>query len=132
MERARDKFVIGQLVEVIVLNSTYGMVGKVVAFNEHNEYNVKVAFDDGFKEYFERGYMTNELRAIPRLGHKLSFVEKIKRAYYHWRNSDPVKHCPVFRMRVVLMSMVCFAIFLIVTYITNTWVTIFVHVQVVC
>lgn len=77
MERARDKFVIGQLVEVIVLNSTYGMVGKVVAFNEHNEYNVKVAFDDGFKEYFERGYMTNELKPIPRLGQKVSIKSKI-------------------------------------------------------
>ena len=78
MEKARDKFVIGQLVEVIVLNSTYGMFGKVVAFNEHNEYNVKVAFDDGFKEYFERCYMTNELRPIPMLGQtKLSLCGRI-------------------------------------------------------
>lgn len=96
MEKARDKFVIGQLVEVIVHNNTYGCIGTVVAFNEHNEYNVKVAFDGDFKSGFEQGYMTNELRPIPRLGHKLSFVGKLKRAYYRWRNSDPIKHCPVY------------------------------------
>ena len=33
MEKARDKFVIGQIVEVIVLNSNYGMFGKVVTLN---------------------------------------------------------------------------------------------------
>ena len=97
MEKAMDKFRIGQFVEVIVHNSTYGMIGIVVAFDEHNEYNVKVAFDDGFKEYFEQGYMTNELRPIPRLGQKLSVVGRLKKAYYRWRNSDPVKKCPVYQ-----------------------------------
>ena len=82
MEKARDKFRIGQFVEVIVQNSTEGMIGTVVAFNEHNEYNVKVAFDDGFKEHFEQGYMVNELRPIPRFAQKLSLKDKIKRFFH--------------------------------------------------
>lgn len=90
MERARDKFVIGQLVEVIVLNSTYGMVGKVVAFNEHNEYNVKVAFGENYVQ----GYMVNELKPIPKLGQRLSaprkFLQILSRVA---RNGKNWKHC---------------------------------------
>lgn len=72
MEKARDKFEIGQLVEILVHNSHYGEIGKIVAFNERNEYNVKVAFDGNI----EQGYMTNELRPIPRLGQELTKTRK--------------------------------------------------------
>lgn len=72
MERAREKFKIGQYVEILVHNSHRGAIGKIVAFNEHNEYNVKVQFDDNFVQ----GYMVSELRPIPRLGAKLSLNKK--------------------------------------------------------
>ncbi len=93
MEKAWEKFDIGQYVEILVRNSHYGDIGKIVGFDAHNEYNVKVALDDGFIQ----GYMTAELRAIPRLGQKRSLIGRIKSAYYRWRNSDTVKHCPVYK-----------------------------------
>ena len=60
MERAREKFKIGQPVEILVHNSHRGEIGKIVAFNEHNAYNVKVQFDDNVVQ----GYMVNELKAL--------------------------------------------------------------------
>lgn len=64
MEKARDKFKIGQLVQIIVQNSHYHEFGRIVAFDAHNEYNVKVAFDEGYMQ----GYMVDELKPLPRLG----------------------------------------------------------------
>ena len=72
MEKARDKFEIGQSVEIIVHNSHYGDIGKVVAFDKHNEYNVKVAFGENYVQ----GYMVNELKPIPKLGQRLSAPRK--------------------------------------------------------
>lgn len=72
MEKARDVFKIGQFVEILVHNSHRGEIGKIVAFNEHNEYNVKVQFDDNFVQ----GYMVNELRRIPSFGEKLQKTSK--------------------------------------------------------
>ena len=92
MEKARDKFKIGQLVVILVNNSHHGDIGQIVGFDDYNEYNVKVAFEGNEVQ----GYMTAELKPIPRLGQKLSVFGRIKRAYYRWRNSDPVKHCPVY------------------------------------
>ena len=74
MEKARDKFKIGQLVQIIVHNSHYHEFVRIVAFDAHNEYNVKVAFDEGYMQ----GYMVNELKPIPRLGQtKLSLCERM-------------------------------------------------------
>lgn len=73
MQKAMDRFKIGQYVEILVHNSHQGDVGKVVDFNGHNCYNVKVQFDDGFVQ----GYMVNELRPIPRLGQKLLFRKNL-------------------------------------------------------
>ena len=64
MEKARDIFEIGQHVEILVHNSHCGEIGKIVAFNERNEFNVKVKLDDKCVQ----GYMVNELKPIPRLG----------------------------------------------------------------
>lgn len=72
MERAREKFKIGQPVEILVHNSHRGEIGKIVAFNEHNAYNVKVQFDDNVVQ----GYMVNELKPIPKLGQRLSAPRK--------------------------------------------------------
>ena len=74
MERAREKFKIGQSVEILVHNSHRGAIGKIVAFDEHNEYNVKVQFDDNFMQ----GYMVSDLRPIPRLGEKLPLNKKLR------------------------------------------------------
>jgi hypothetical protein len=74
MEKARDKFRIGQLVQIIVHNSHYHEFGRIVAFDEHNEYNVKVQFDDNFAQ----GYMVSELRPVPRLGEKLPLNKKLR------------------------------------------------------
>lgn len=68
MEKARDIFKIGQSVEILAHNSHQGEIGKIVAFSERNEYNVKVQLDGDLVQ----GYMVNELRPIPRLGQKLS------------------------------------------------------------
>lgn len=73
MEKARDIFKIGQSVEILVRNSHRGEIGKIVAFNEHNAYNVKVRFDDNVVQ----GYMVNELRPIPRLGQKLPLKKNL-------------------------------------------------------
>ena len=74
MEKARDKFKIGQLVQIIVQNSHYHEFGRIVAFDAHNEYNVKVAFDEGYVN----GYMVDELKPLPRLGQtKLSLHGKM-------------------------------------------------------
>lgn len=72
MEKAREKFKIGQSVEILVHNSHRGAIGKIVAFDEHNEYNVKVQFDDNFVQ----GYMVDELRRIPRFGEKTAKTSK--------------------------------------------------------
>lgn len=64
MEKAREKFEIGQFVEILVRNSHQGQIGKVVAFDRYNEFNVKVEFSKGHVQ----GYMVNELRPIPKLG----------------------------------------------------------------
>ena len=45
MEKAKDKFKIGQLVVILVNNSHHGDIGKIVGFDDYNEYNVKVAFE---------------------------------------------------------------------------------------
>ena len=73
MEKASEKFKIDQYVEILVHNSHHGAIGKIVAFDEHNEYNVKVQFDVNFVQ----GYMVDELRPIPRLGQKLPLRKKI-------------------------------------------------------
>ena len=73
MEKARDKFKIGQLVVILVNNSHHGDIGQIVGFDDYNEYNVKVAFDEGYRQ----GYMVSELRPIPRLGQKVSIKSKI-------------------------------------------------------
>ena len=93
MEKARDKFKIGQLVVILVNNSHHGDIGQIVGFDDYNEYNVKVAFEGNYVQ----GYMVDELNPIPRLGQKLSVFGRIKRAYYRWRNSDPVKKSPVYK-----------------------------------
>ena len=93
MEKARDKFKIGQLVVILVHNSHHGDIGQVVGFGEYNEYNVKVSFEGNYVQ----GYMVDELKPLPRLGQKLSVVGRLKKAYYRWRNSDPVKKCPVYQ-----------------------------------
>lgn len=72
MEKAREKFEIGQSVEILVHNSHQGEIGKIVAFSERNEYNVKVQLDGDLVQ----GYMVNELRPIPRLGQELSKTRK--------------------------------------------------------
>lgn len=74
MEKARDIFEIGQLVEILVRNSHQREIGKIVAFSERNEYNVKVQLDEDLVQ----GYMTNELRPIPRLGQELSLSKTRK------------------------------------------------------
>lgn len=74
MEKARDKFKIGQLVVILVHNSHHGDIGQIVGFDDYNEYNVKVAFDEGYMQ----GYMVDELKPIPRLGKtKLSLCGKM-------------------------------------------------------
>ena len=95
MEKAKEKFKIGQLVVILVNNSHHGDIGKIVGFDDYNEYNVKVAFEGNEVQ----GYMTAELKPIPRLGQKISVFGRIKRAYYRWRNSDPVSKCPVYRKK---------------------------------
>lgn len=75
MEKARDIFEIGQLVEILVRNSHQREIGKIVAFSERNEYNVKVQLDEDLVQ----GYMVNELRPIPRLGQK-KHATKMKRS----------------------------------------------------
>ena len=72
MEKARDIFKIGQSVEILVHNSHQGEIGKIVAFSERNEYNVKVQLDGDLVQ----GYMVNELRPIPRLGQERSKTRK--------------------------------------------------------
>ena len=64
MEKARDKFKIGQFVVILVHNSHHGDIGQVVGFGQYNEYNVKVSFLGNEVQ----GYMVNELKPIPRLG----------------------------------------------------------------
>lgn len=90
MEKARDKFEIGQSVEIIVHNSHYGDIGNVVAFDKYNEYNVKVAFGENYVQ----GYMVNELKPIPKLGQRLSvprkFLQILSRVA---RNGKNWKHC---------------------------------------
>lgn len=74
MEKARDKFKIGQLVQIIVHNSHYHEFGRIVAFDAHNEYNVKVSFEGNYIQ----GYMVDELKPLPRLGQtKLSVCGRI-------------------------------------------------------
>lgn len=73
MEKAKDVFKIGQSVEILVHNSHQGEIGKIVAFDEHNEYNVKVQIYDNFVQ----GYMVSELRPIPRVGAKLPLNKKL-------------------------------------------------------
>lgn len=73
MEKARDKFKIGQLVVILVHNSHHGDIGQVVGFGQYNEYNVKVSFEGNEVQ----GYMVNELKPIPRLGQKVSIKSKI-------------------------------------------------------
>lgn len=72
MEKARDIFKIGQSVEILANNSHQGEIGKIVAFSERNEYNVKVLLDGDLVQ----GYMVNELRPIPRLGQEVSKTRK--------------------------------------------------------
>lgn len=82
MEKARDIFKIGQSVEILANNSHQGEIGKIVAFSERNEYNVKVLLDGDLVQ----GYMVNELRPIPRLGQEpsktrnfLQFLSRVAR-----------------------------------------------------
>lgn len=72
MEKARDIFKIGQSVEILAHNSHQGEIGKIVAFSERNEYNVKVLLDGDLVQ----GYLVNELRPIPRLGQEVSKTRK--------------------------------------------------------
>ncbi len=65
MEKAKDKYKIGDLVEIRVHNSHYREIGQVCGFDPYNEFNLKVKFDDG---RFIQGYMTNEVRHLPKLG----------------------------------------------------------------
>lgn len=74
MEKARDVFKIGQFVKILVHNSHQGEIGKIVAFDEDNEYNVKVQIYDNFVQ----GYMVSELRPIPRVGEKLPLNKKLR------------------------------------------------------
>ncbi len=91
MEKARDVFKIGQFVEILVHNSHQGEIGKIVAFDEDNEYNVKVQIYDNFVQ----GYMVNELRRIPRLGEKLQktgkflqFLSRFARIGKNWKELE--------------------------------------------
>lgn len=88
MEKARDIFKIGQSVEILAHNSHQGEIGKIVAFSERNEYNVKVQLDGDLVQ----GYMVNELRPIPRLGQELSktrnflqFLSRVARNGKNWK-----------------------------------------------
>ena len=65
MEKAKDKYKIGDLVEIRVHNSHYHEIGQVCGFDLHNEFNLKVKLDDG---RFIQGYMTDEVRHLPKLG----------------------------------------------------------------
>ena len=56
MEKAKDKFKIGQLVVILVNNSHHGDIGKIVGFDDYNEYNVKVAIEGNEVQ----AYMTAE------------------------------------------------------------------------
>lgn len=65
MKKAKDEYKIGDLVEIRVHNSHYREIGQVCGFDLYNEFNLKVKFDDG---RFIQGYMTDEVRHLPKLG----------------------------------------------------------------
>ena len=65
MKKAKEEYKIGDLVEIRVHNSHYREIGQVCGFDLHNEFNLKVKFDDG---RFIQGYMTDEVRHLPKLG----------------------------------------------------------------
>lgn len=63
MKKAREKYKIGDHVQILVHNSHYLKTGEVCGFDITNEYNLKVMFDEG---RYIQGYMTNDVRHIPR------------------------------------------------------------------
>ena len=69
MEKANDILKLGQSVVILVNNSHYEEVGKVVEISFYNPYHVKVQFDDGSVQ----GYMTNEIKPLIRMGQPLMF-----------------------------------------------------------
>ena len=76
MDKARDKYKVGQLVEILVYNNHFGDIVPIVAFSEHNPFVVKVRYEDGTVV----GYNTSEIRDIPYLGYERQFSAKdIKR-----------------------------------------------------
>ena len=64
---ASSLYKIGDFVEIIVLNSRYHQIGKVVGFDPNNEFNLKIEFEKGYIQ----GYMVSEIRHIPRIGQKI-------------------------------------------------------------
>ena len=64
---ASSLYKIGDYVEIIVYNSRYRQIGKVVGFDPYNEFNLKIEFESGYIQ----GYMVSEIRHIPRIGQKI-------------------------------------------------------------
>lgn len=74
MEKARDKFKVGDVVEVLVKgNSRYMRCGEVFRLSEKSPYHLFVKFADGTIQ----GYSVRELGRIPRLGQ--SFFDALDR-----------------------------------------------------
>lgn len=70
---ASSLYKIGDYVEIIVCNSRYHQIGKVVGFDPYNEFNLKIEFEKGYIQ----GYMVDEIRHIPRIGQKRKPTKKI-------------------------------------------------------
>jgi len=71
MDKSRDKYKIGQMVEILVYNDHFGEIVPIVAFSEHNPFVVKVRYEDKTIH----GYNTSEIRAIPYVGYQRHFSE---------------------------------------------------------
>lgn len=69
---ASSLYKIGDYVEIIVYNSHYRQIGKVVGFDPYNEFNLKIEFEPGYIQ----GYMVSEIRHIPRIGDKIKPTKK--------------------------------------------------------
>lgn len=78
MKKAKDEYKIGDLVVIRVHNSHYREICQVCGFDIHNEFNLKVKFDDG---RFIQGYMTDEVRHLPKLGkvRRIFDLKEVKR-----------------------------------------------------
>jgi len=75
---ASSQYKIGDYIEIIVCNSHYKEIGKVVGFDPYNEFNLKIEFDNGFVQ----GYMVDEVKHIPRLGQEKKFSKKLLRKLF--------------------------------------------------